>query len=101
MMGVVTGVTGSGATGSVLTGSGVGVPKPVEVAGVEVVVPVEVIDVPVEVIDVPVVEPMPVMVDVGLVVPGIDPAAVLPEEDVAVSVGAGANETEMLIPGGN
>jgi hypothetical protein len=46
------------------------------------------------------VEPMPVVVDVEFMPPDVDDEAGLPEEIDSVDEGAGANENEMLIPGG-
>ena len=76
-------------------------PMSAKVAWVELIEPIEDIDMPVvELMPVMVVELMPVMVDVGLMVPDIDDAAGLPEENVIVRLDPDANERETLIPAG-
>ena len=89
----VIGVNASGLTGIGLNCSMAGEPMPAEVAEVE---PIE----PVEDIDMPVIELIPLMVDAGLMVTGLDPADVLVMEDIDLGEGAGANEGEILIPAG-
>jgi len=84
-------------------------PMPAKVAWVELIEPIEDIDMPVvelmpvmvvELMPVMVVELMPVMVDAGLMVPDIDDPAGLPKENGIVRPDPGANERETIIPAG-
>ena len=68
-------------------------PMPAKVAWVELIEPIEDIDMPV-------VELMPVMVDAGLMVPDIDDPAGLPKENDIVRPDPDANERETIIPAG-
>jgi hypothetical protein len=87
------GATGSGATGSGATGSMLGVPMPAEAVGVGLI---ELL----ADVDMPVMEPMPVMVDVGLMVVGIEVTGIPLDMEIDVGPGVGENDREICIPAG-
>ena len=90
-----------GLIGSELKVIMVDAPMPAKVAGVELIEPIEDIDMPVvELMPVMVVKLMPVMVDAGLIVPDIDDPAGLPKENDIVRPDPDANERETIIPAG-